>query len=55
MKDPLIPSKLELKQPKSKIQFSNSLTITTPLHLDSLIHSQKDFQKENEEINNSCY
>ena len=55
MKDPLIPSKLELKQPKSKIQFSNSLTITTPLHLDSLIHPQKDFQKENEEINNSYY
>ena len=55
MEDPLIPLKNKLKPSKSKIQFSNSLTLKTPFNLDSLIHPQKEFQNENEElkINNS--
>ena len=55
MEDPLIPLKNKLKPSKSKIQFSNSLTLKTPFNLDSLIHPQKEFQNENEESSTSYY
>ena len=46
MEEPLLQTKSELNKLKSsKIQFSNSLKVTTPLRLDSIIYSQKDYDE----------